>query len=232
MVPRPRNFVTYYRVSTARQGRSGLGLDAQKTAVTAYLDAHGGNVLATFTEIESGKVNDRPQLQAALKRCKQTRATLLIAKLDRLSRNACFLLGLRDSGVRFVAADLPEMNETVVGITAVMAQAEREAISARTTAALAAAKARGVKLGNPHLDAVAPRTAKQALVASQAAQAAAKGRAELLRDAVEDSIAQGADTLRAIAEHLTRLEIQTPRGSYQWAPASVARLLRQLDVTV
>jgi len=116
MIARARNYVTYYRVSTARQGRSGLGLDAQKTAVRAYLDGRGGNELASFTEVESGKVNDRPQLAAALKRCRQTRATLLVAKMDRLSRSASFLLSLRDSGVRFVAADLPEMNETVVGI--------------------------------------------------------------------------------------------------------------------
>ena len=228
MISRPRNYVTYYRVSTARQGRSGLGLDAQKTAVRAYLDGHGDNELASFTEVESGKVNDRPQLAAALKRCRQTRATLLVAKMDRLSRSASFLLSLRDSGVRFVAADLPEMNETVVGIMAVMAQAEREAISARTTAALAAAKARGTKLGNPSLAAVAPRTVEQALIASQANRAAAKARAELLRDAVDDAREHGAATLRDIAAHLNRLVILTPRGG-SWAPASIARLLKQLE---
>lgn len=229
-MPRPRNFVTYYRVSTARQGRSGLGLDAQKSAVKSYLDAHGGNVLVTFTEIESGKHSDRPQLTAALLRCRQTRATLLIAKLDRLSRNASFLMGLRDSGVRFIAADLPDANELTVGVMALMAQQEREAISDRTVKALAEAKKRGTKLGNPNLAAVAPRTAQQALVASHAASAAAKARAELLRDVVEDARAQGAETLRTIAVHLTRLEIQTPRGSYMWAPASVDRLLKQLDI--
>lgn len=229
MTSRLRNYVTYYRVSTARQGRSGLGLDAQKTAVRAFLDGQGRNELASFTEVESGKVNDRPQLTAALKRCRQTRATLLVAKMDRLSRSASFLLSLRDSGVRFVAADLPEMNETVVGIMAVMAQAEREAISARTTAALAAAKARGAKLGNPQLAAVAPRTAKQALIASQANKAAAKARAELLRDAVDDARAQGSNTLRGIAAHMNQLLILTPRGG-SWAPASVARLLKQLNL--
>lgn len=229
MIARPRNYVTYYRVSTVRQGRSGLGLDAQKAAVRAFLDGHGDNELATFTEVESGKVSDRPQLAAALKRCRQTRATLLVAKMDRLSRTASFLLSLRDSGVRFVAADLPEMNETVVGIMAVMAQAEREAISSRTTAALAAAKARGVQLGNPRLAAVAPRTAKQALVASRANKAAAKARAELLRDAVDDARSQGANTLRDVAAHMNQLLILTPRGG-SWAPASVARLLKQLDL--
>ena len=112
---------------------------------------------------------------------------------------------------------------------AVMAQAEREAISARTTAALAAARARGVKLGNPHLNAVAPRTAQQALVASQANKAAAKARAELLRDAVDDARAQGANTLRDIAAHMNQLLILTPRGG-SWAPASVSRLLKQLNL--
>src|SRR5690606_14057275 len=151
MVPRPRNFVTYYRVSTQRQGRSGLGIDAQRSAVRAYLDANGGTELATYTEIESGKRNDRPQLDAALRRCRQTRATLLVAKLDRLSRNAAFLLSLRVSGARSVAVDMPGMNETVVGILAVIAQHERKAISERTRAALMAAKNRGVRLGNPKL---------------------------------------------------------------------------------
>jgi DNA invertase Pin-like site-specific DNA recombinase len=228
VTPRPRNYVTYYRVSTARQGRSGLGLDAQRAEVTRYLDAHGGNALATFTEVESGKNNERPQLAAALKRCRQTRATLLVAKLDRLSRNASFLLSLRDAGVRFVAADLPEMNETVVGIMAVIAQSERVAISARTKAALAAAKARGVRLGNPHLAAVAPRSAKDALSASRANQAAASARAEELRDVVDEARSQGAVTLRQLATHLNGLGITTPRGG-TWAAASVARLLVQLE---
>lgn len=225
MTPRPRNYVTYYRVSTQRQGRSGLGLDAQRAAVRAYLDTHHGVELATFTEVESGKRDDRPQLAAALRRCRQTRATLLVAKLDRLSRSAAFLLTLRDSGVRFVAADLPDMNETVVGIMAVIAQSEREAISARTKAALAAAKARGVTLGNPRL---APGTRKSAAAASRAAQVVAKERAEELRDVVTDAREQGCTSLRQVAEHLNGLGITTPRGG-RWAAASVARLVQQLN---
>lgn len=225
MSPRPRHYVTYYRVSTQRQGRSGLGLEAQKAAVRTYLDGHHGGVeLATFTEIESGKRADRPQLAAALRRCRQTRATLLVAKLDRLSRNAAFLLSLRDAGVRFVAADMPDMNETVVGILAVIAQHERQAISDRTRAALAAAKRRGVRLGNPHLQAGTKATAR---VASRAAQVAAKARAEELRDVVTDARAQGRGSLRELAGHLNGLGVQTPRGG-TWAAASVARLLVQL----
>jgi DNA invertase Pin-like site-specific DNA recombinase len=227
MTPRPRHYVTYFRVSTQKQGKSGLGLDAQKATVTAYLASHGGTAIATFREVESGKLNDRPQLAAAMKRCRQTRATLLVAKIDRLSRNAAFRLSLRDAGVRFVAADMPDMNETVVGIMAVIAQAERQAISDRTRAALAAAKARGVMLGNPRLDRVAPRSRADALHASQAAATAAKERAEELRDVVMDARAQGAVTLRQLADHMNGLAISTARGG-KWAAASVQRLLVQL----
>lgn len=225
MTPKPRHYVTYYRVSTPRQGRSGLGLDAQKAAVKSYLDSHHGGIeLATFTEVESGKRDDRPQLAAALRRCRQTRATLLVAKLDRLSRNAAFLLSLRDAGVRFVAADMPDMNETVVGILAVIAQHERQAISERTRAALAAAKRRGVRLGNPRLR---PGSKATARAASRAAQAAAKARAEELREVVTDARAQGCGSLRELAAHLNTLGVQTPRGG-AWAAASVSRLLAQL----
>jgi DNA invertase Pin-like site-specific DNA recombinase len=224
MTPRPRHYVTYYRVSTQKQGRSGLGLDAQKAEVRRYLDSHGGTVLASFTEVESGRRDDRPQLAAALRRCRQTRSTLLVAKLDRLSRSAAFLLTLRDSGARFVAADLPDMNETIVGIMAVIAQTERQAISDRTRAALAAAKRRGVRLGHAR---TLVHTKGTARVATQAAQQVAKARAEELRDVVEDARKAGAVSLRQLANHLNGLSITTPRGG-TWAAASVSRLLQQL----
>jgi DNA invertase Pin-like site-specific DNA recombinase len=224
MTPRARHYVTYFRVSTQRQGRSGLGLDAQRAAVQSYLEGNNGLQLATFTEVESGKGNERPQLVAALRRCRQTRATLLVAKLDRLSRNAAFLLSLRDAGVRFVAADMPDMNETVVGILAVIAQHERQAISDRTRAALAAAKRRGVRLGNPHLKAGTKATAR---AATHAAQLVAKSRAEELRDVVTEACSQGCVSLRQLADHLNGLGVQTPRGG-TWAAASVSRLLVQL----
>src|ERR1700735_5086722 len=118
MSPKPlqRRYVTYYRVSTERQGRSGLGLEAQKAAVADFLRTTEGTVHTEFVEVQSGKDNDRPKLAEALKVCKLSRSTLLIAKLDRLSRNAAFLLTLQNAGVRFVACDMPDMNETVVGI--------------------------------------------------------------------------------------------------------------------
>ena len=137
-------------MSTARQGLSGLGLEAQRKAIEDFAASRGADVLAHFTEIESGRRADRPELAKALHHAKVTGATLVIAKLDRLSRNAAFLLALRDSGVRFVAVDMPEANDLTVGIMALVAEAEREAISRRTKEALAVAKARGVKLGNPN----------------------------------------------------------------------------------
>lgn len=144
-----RKFVSYIRVSTAKQGHSGLGIEAQKTAIDNYLNGGEWTITDEFREIESGKGNDRPQLQRALKTCKLKGATLLIAKLDRLSRDAHFLLGLQKAGVEFTCADMPEANKMTVGIMALVAQQEREAISKRTKEALAAAKERGQILGKP-----------------------------------------------------------------------------------
>lgn len=144
-----QRLVAYERVSTARQGASGLGLDAQRKAINDFAVSRGAEVLLRFTEVVSGKRADRPELAKALHLAKVTGATLVIAKLDRLSRNAAFLLALRDSGVRFVAVDIPEVNDLTVGIMALVAQAEREAISRRTKEALAVAKARGVKPWQP-----------------------------------------------------------------------------------
>jgi len=144
-----RTYIAYYRVSTARQGASGLGLESQQYLVQSYLPA-GAQLLLEFIEVESGKKNNRPQLQAALAAAKERGATLLIAKLDRLSRNASFIFALRDSGVDFLACDMPDANTLTVGIFAVIAQHERETISKRTKDALQAKKSRGVQLGSPH----------------------------------------------------------------------------------
>src|SRR6195952_1585041 len=140
-------FVSHLRVSTERQGRSGLGLEAQRRAVADFLAGGSWRHVAELVEVESGSRDNRPRLSEAMALCRLHGATLIIAKLDRLSRDAAFLLNLQKAGVRFVAADMPEANELVVGIMAVVAQAERKMISTRTKAALAAAKARGTKLG-------------------------------------------------------------------------------------
>lgn len=141
-------FVAYYRVSTERQGRSGLGLEAQRKAVADYLNGGNWTLAAEFTEVESGKRDkNRPQLAAALETCRRLKATLVIAKLDRLSRNAGFLMTLRDGNVEVRACDMPDAGTLEFGIRAVVAQHEREEISKRTKVALAAAKARGQQLG-------------------------------------------------------------------------------------
>ena len=143
-------FIGYLRVSTEKQGQSGLGLDAQRKAIEDYLNGGKWELLAEYVEIESGKRSDRPELAKALAHSKATGATLVIAKLDRLSRNVAFISNLMESGVEFVAADMPMANRLTVHVLAAVAEHEREMISQRTSAALAAAKARGAKLGNPN----------------------------------------------------------------------------------
>jgi DNA invertase Pin-like site-specific DNA recombinase len=147
-MPSIRTYTPYYRVSTQKQGVSGLGLEAQQAAVRAFVQ-DPAQLLLEFVEIESGKKNRRPQLLAAIAEARRVGSTLLIAKLDRLSRNASFILALRDSGVDFVCCDMPDANTLTVGLFAVLAQHERETISKRTKDALAAKKARGAQLGNP-----------------------------------------------------------------------------------
>ncbi len=197
--------------------------------------ATSGRLLTEYTEIESGKRNDRPKLAAAIKHAKVSGARLLIAKMDRLSRNAAFLLTLRDSGVRFVAADLPNADETVVGIMAVVAQNEREMIGRRTREALQVARQRlareGRRLGNPN----GAKCLREAHKGNRAATAeivrAADGRAEDLRDVLADVLASGHQSYLAIAEELNRREIESPRGG-KWYPASVARLRARLETLV
>lgn len=140
-------FVAYYRVSTAKQGRSGLGLEAQRASVQAFVK--DGVIVGEFVEVESGRRNDRPELAQAVERARREGATLIIAKLDRLSRSVGFIFTLRDAGVRFLCADLPELNTLTLGVFAALAQHERELISERTKAALRAKKARGCVLGSP-----------------------------------------------------------------------------------
>lgn len=207
-------YIAYYRVSTERQGQSGLGLEAQQAAVKAYADS----IIHSFTEIESGKNDDRPQLAAAIALCKATGAALLIAKIDRLSRQAAFLLTLRDSGVQIVAADMPHAGTLEFGIRAVVAQHEREEISRRTRAALQAAKARGVRLGssNPAIGAAA---------GNAAIQARAKAFAVNMQPILAQIRAAGCTSLRDIAQALQARGIKTARGGTVWHASQVANLL-------
>lgn len=221
--------VAYYRVSTARQGASGLGLDAQRVAVEALCAARGWDLIAPpFQEVESGKRDDRPELLKAMDRAKLTGARLVIAKLDRLSRDAAFLLTLQNSGVRFVAADMPDANDLTVGIMALVAQQERQAISRRTKEALTAAKARGQRLGNPNGAAAFRRAAKGNIAALDAVRAGASDRAETLRGTVEALKAEGVTSMGGIAAALNSQGIVTARGG-KWHASSVRNLLGRLQ---
>lgn len=219
--------VAYERVSTARQGRSGLGLQAQRKAIDAFAAERAAMVLARFTEVESGGRNDRPELEQALDLARLTGATLIIAKLDRLSRNAAFLLTLQGSGVRFVACDMPEANNLTVGIMALVAQQEREAISRRTKEALAAAKARGVKLGNPNGAAALRRAGEGGVALRKAVASNADAFAQTLATVLGSIRTEGHDSLRAIAEELNVRGIQTRRGGL-WHVSNVRNLLERL----
>ena len=219
--------VAYYRVSTAAQGRSGLGLEAQRAAVQEFCKGRECDVLAEFTEVESGKRNTRPELAKALHHAKVTGATLVIAKLDRLSRNAAFLLTLQESGAKFIAADMPQACELTVGILALVAQQEAKAISARTKAALAAAKARGVRLGNPNGAAAIRRAGKGTSAAVAAVKAGADAHAQQLAPVVEQLRKEGHVSLPAIARELNERGMVTPRGG-RWHPSSVRNLLLRL----
>jgi DNA invertase Pin-like site-specific DNA recombinase len=216
-------FVAYYRVSTQAQGRSGLGLDAQRQAVQDYLNGGRWKLIAEHTEVETGKRNDRPELLKALAACRVHGATLVVAKIDRLSRNAAFLLTLRDAGVEFVAVDMPDANRMTVGIMACVAEHEREAISARTKAALDAARRRGVQLGNPaHLDQSARRLGT--IASGRVRRARAVQRAADLAPTIAELRRSGASSLRALAEGLNRQCVPATRGG-PWTAAQVRRLL-------
>ncbi|WP_439523036.1 recombinase family protein [Marivita sp.] len=225
--PNPK-LVAYERVSTARQGRSGLGLEAQRKAIEDYADAKSATILARFTEIESGRKNDRPELEKALQLARLTGATLVIAKLDRLSRNAAFLLTLQASGVRFLAVDMPEANDLTVGIMALVAQQEREAISRRTKEALAAAKARGVKLGNPNGAAALRRAGQDGQALRKTVYDNVDAFAESLVPLLRDIREQGRTSLRAIATELNAKGIRTRRGG-RWHVSTVRNLIARID---
>lgn len=213
-----KHFIAYYRVSTAKQGTSGLGLEAQRQSVAAFLS--NGKLLAEYTEIESGKKNSRPQLQAAIDHAKRVNATLVIAKLDRLSRNVAFIFALRDSGVDFACADMPDANTLTIGIFAALAQHERELISQRTKDALAAKKARGHTLGT-----LANLTeAGRRLGSERTSENARANEANRRAKAMIQHLRSQNLTMRAIATYLNDNGFRTVRGK-TFYPATVRHLI-------
>lgn len=219
-------FVSYLRVSTTKQGRSGLGLEAQRAAVDAFLNGGRRAILEEFVETESGKHDNRPALQRALASCRIHDATLLIAKLDRLSRDAAFLLNLQKAGVQFVACDMPEADNFTVGIFALLAQKEHELISSRTREALASAKRRGVKLGGNRGN--LPSVAREGTAASaQIRSRKAQKRAEDLMQIIQPLMAAGR-SVSAVAAALNERGIPTARGR-SWQATQVGRVIARSD---
>lgn len=220
-------FIAYHRVSTKKQAFSGLGLEAQRAAVSAYVRGRG-EILEEYTETESGKKTDkmRPELNKALQRCRLTGATLVIATLDRLARNAHFLLGLKESGVKFVCADMPEANEMTIGILAIIAEEEAKTISKRVKAALAAAKARGTRLGNPK-GTGGVFTAEGRATSAAIRKANADTLAASLVPILADLAAQGITSFSGIARELNARHVKTSQGK-KWHPGTVSRLCARL----
>lgn len=215
---KPATFIAYLRVSTARQGESGLGLEAQRATVEAFARQQGGQIGAEYVEVESGKRSDRPELAKALAAARKGRATLLIAKLDRLARNVAFIAAMMDAGVDFVACDQPFASRLTLHILAAVAEDEARRISERTRAALQAAKARGTKLGSP--------IAAQTVATARAAKSAYAAKANATTRAVIREVqASGIETLTGIARTLQARGVKTPRGRADWQPVQVSRLL-------
>ena len=223
-------FVSYLRVSTATQGKSGLGLEAQREAVAQYLNGGNWELVQEVIEVESGRKDKRPELAKALRLCNAIGATLVVAKFDRLSRDAHFLLGMQKSGVKFVAADNPQANDLTVGILAMVAQEEAKAISNRTKAALEAAKARGQVLGAYSKDDKTKfvgrtGTREDCLKAAEGKKAKADETAQKMRQFIEDCGMSPDAPAKALARFLTEREVQTPSGrSTVWQATTVQRM--------
>lgn len=213
-----RKFISYVRVSTQKQGVSGLGLEAQQQAVAAYVGSQGGELVGEYVEVESGRKTDkqRPKLAEALAACKKHKAVLVVAKLDRLARNVHFISGLMEAKVRFVALDMPEANELTLHVMAAFAEHEAKRISERTKAALAVAKGRGVVLG-----AAGPANLRPNVEERQAkSQAFAKSLSGVLAGFKQQGMSQ-----RQMVEELNKLGIKTSRGG-QWSLIQVQRVLK------
>ena len=218
-------FVAYYRVSTDRQGQSGLGLEAQQEAVKLFLNGGKWSLIGEFTEVESGarkKLKNRPMMASALELCRKQKATLVVAKLDRLARDVQFISELLNSNVKFICADMPEADRTFLQMMSVFAEYEGRRIGERTKAALDSLKRKGVKLGSPSPE-------KGSKVGVEAIQAKAEDYAEQIGPLVRDIIKKtGAQTLRDISEALSARGVLTPRGNTIWYPSQVSNLLKRI----
>ena len=209
------SFVSYLRVSTTRQSDSGLGIEAQREAVRRYLSTVGGNLVQEHVEVETGRLATRPVLLRAIAEAQRQKSVLIIARLDRLARSVSFISSLMETGIEFVAADMPTANKLMLHLMAAFAEFERDLIASRTRGALAAAKARGVVLGRNG----------QVLALKHKADALAA--AEQLREPIQEIIAGGAATLAQIAVQLTALGYRTREGA-DWSPSTVQRTLKRL----
>lgn len=218
------SYVEYLRVSTDRQGRSGLGIEAQREAVRRILRDED-RIVASYTETESGKVDHRPQLQAALARCRELGATLILGKLDRPSRNVAFIAGLLDSGVRFTAADMPNAGRFEMHIRAALAEEERRLISERTRQALVAARARGAVLGGYRGRSLTRDEQEHGRQAScEARQRKAARHRAAVGPMIQELQAAGTTSLAGIAKALNAAGVGAPRGGL-WGPAQVRRVV-------
>jgi len=215
-------FIAYYRVSTKRQGVSGLGLESQRDDVRAWLNGGNWDLVAEYTEVESGRKSDldRPQLRQALEHCRRAKAKLVIAKLDRLSRSVAFTSALMESGVEFVAVDTPTATKFTIHILAAVAEHERDRISQRTREALKVAKARGVKLGNPRLAEVRPK-------AAEALKSQADDFAVVVAPIIREIEGAGITSLRGIARELNTRKIKTRRGR-EFTPVQVKAIKKRV----
>lgn len=214
-------FIAYYRVSTLRQGQSGLGLDAQREAVATYLNGGDWKLLQEFVEVESGSgKKNRPQLEAAIEACKKHKATLIVAKLDRLYRNVHFVTKLMEDGIDFICCDMPEMNKLTIHIMAAVAEHEREVISERTKAALAVLRGKGVKLGSP-----TPKVGSK--IGNNAKREKADKFAANIQPIIREIIDEGRTTLREIATTLENRGVKTPRGGSKWHASQVSNLMNR-----
>lgn len=214
-------YVAYYRVSTTRQGQSGLGLEAQQEIVKRFLNGGDWKMTAEFIEVESGTKNNRPELNRAIEKCQQTGATLIVAKLDRLSRNAAFLMTMRDSGIDFVVADMPDANKMTIGLMAVVAEYERDQTAERTRRALAAKKARGEKLGAPE-----DSLRLAGLLGNERKKVIAYENAQETMEVIEQLNRVGLTSLRQLCQGLQDRGVKTPSGNIKWHPQQVRNIIK------